>query len=72
MFQLKAISYQLDTEKAILTRFSEVDGTSYAGVVEHEGMLWVSCCNSDSSGIFLAKLKLPDPANLNQGPTFNK
>jgi hypothetical protein len=64
--------FWVDTEKAILTRFAEVDGTSYAGVVEHEGMLWVSCCNTDSSGIFLAKLKVPDPAIRSQGSASNK
>jgi len=50
--------FWVDPEKALLTRFAEMDGTSYPGIVEHEGMIWVSYCGGDRSGIFLAQVKL--------------
>jgi hypothetical protein len=53
--------FWFEPEKAVLTRFAEVDGSSYAGVVEHEEMLWITCANTEASGIFLAKLKVPAP-----------
>ena len=51
--------FWVDVEHGTLRRFAAIDGTSYAGVVEHEGMLWISCGNTDASGIFLAKMKVP-------------
>jgi hypothetical protein len=59
--------FWVDPDAATLTRFAEVDGTSYAGVVEHEGMLWVSCVKTDASTILLAKMKVPTAANRGQG-----
>jgi len=50
--------FWVDPEKAVFTKFVEADGTSYPGVVEHEGMIWVTYGLSDASGIFLAKAKL--------------
>jgi len=52
--------FWIDPERAVFTKFVEVDGTSYPGVVEHEGMIWVSYGVSDASEIFLAKIKVPD------------
>lgn len=54
--------FWVDADAATLTRFAEIDGTSYAGVVEHEGILWVSCVKTDASGIYLARMKLPSAA----------
>lgn len=52
--------FWLDPDKSLLTLFTEVDGTSYPGIFEHEGMIWVSYCGADRSGIFLAKVKIPN------------
>jgi len=52
--------FVLDPQKALLTQFAEFDGTSYPGVFEHEGMLWVTFTDSRASEILLAKVKLPD------------
>jgi hypothetical protein len=54
--------FWLDPERARLTRFAEVDGTSYAGVWEHEGALWVSSARSNVKEILFAKVPL-DPAS---------
>lgn len=50
--------FWVDPKQAIMTRFAELDGTSYAGAVEHEGAIWVSCADSDAAGIYLGKVKL--------------
>jgi hypothetical protein len=52
--------FQVDPEKAVFTKFVQLDGTSYPGLVEHEGLLWVTYGVSNASGIFLAKLPVPD------------
>ena len=54
-----ATLFWFDPPKALLTTFVEFDGTSYPGVVEHEGMLWVTYSASDVSTVYLAKVKLP-------------
>lgn len=53
--------FWVDPNQARVTRFAEMDGTSYPGLVEHEGMLWVSYVVwwEDAPGIYLAKLPLP-------------
>lgn len=51
--------FWVDPRTAVFTRFAEMDGSSYPGVVEHDGMIWVSCLGGDLSGIFLAKVDLP-------------
>ena len=58
----KITLFLVDPETAVLTVFAEIDGTSYAGLVEHEGELWVSCVGSDwetDMGIVLAKVGVP-------------
>jgi len=51
--------FWVDRERAVLKRFAEFAGTSYPGVVEHEGMIWVSSCASDASAVFLAQVATP-------------
>jgi hypothetical protein len=52
--------FRIDPEKGVFTKFVQLDGTSYPGLVEHEGLLWATYGVSDASGIFLAKIGLPD------------
>lgn len=54
--------FWVDPQNAILTRFAIVQGSTYGGFVEHDGALWVSCGDSTASGIYLAEVKLPAPA----------
>lgn len=54
--------FLVDTAKALLTMFAEIDGNTYGGIAEHDGMLWVSCAGEDAPGflgIFLAMVKVP-------------
>ncbi len=51
--------FWVDTESGTLTRFAEIDGTSYPGVVEHEGQLWVTSVRDDIHGILLGKVDIP-------------
>lgn len=51
--------FLVDAKKSLLTAFAEVDGTSYPGIVEHEGNIWVTYMGADRSGVFLAKVRLP-------------
>jgi len=56
--------FWVDPEKSSLTMFAEMDGTSYPGLVEHDGMLWVtyvgSACHRDVWEIRLAKVRIPE------------
>ncbi|MFC1454238.1 hypothetical protein ACFLQL_03565 [Verrucomicrobiota bacterium] len=58
----RIVLFWIDPEKGCFTRFAEIDGTSYPGVVEHEGMIWVTYVVywGDQPGIYLAKVKVPD------------
>jgi len=49
----------LDPGKALLTQFAEFDGTSYAGVFEHEGLLWVTFTDRLASEVLLGKVDVP-------------
>lgn len=54
--------FLLDTDSSQLTMFAEIDGTTYGGVAEHDGMLWVSYGAADKPGylaIYLAKTEVP-------------
>lgn len=52
--------FTLDPEKSLMTRFAELDGTTYAGIHEHEGMLWVASCSyPDVTEVLLAKVEIP-------------
>ena len=61
-----ATLFWVDAQKNLLTMFAECDGTSYPGVVEHDGMIWVayisSACRKDVWQVHLAKVKLPCPS----------
>ena len=50
--------FWVNPENAVFTRFAEMDGSSYPGIVEHDEMIWVTYLGGDLSGIFLAKLKV--------------
>ena len=52
--------FLLDPHKAILTQFAEFDGTSYPGIFEHEGMLWVTFTDTLASEVLLGKVRAPD------------
>jgi hypothetical protein len=49
----------VDPEKLVLTRFAELEGTTYAGIIEHEGKLIVSCAKNDVQEILLAEIEIP-------------
>lgn len=55
----RILLFWVDPEKGIFSRFAEMDGSSYPGIVEHDGMIWVSFCTGDMTGISLANLKIP-------------
>lgn len=50
--------FQVDLENAVLVKFAEFAGTSYAGVVEHDGKLWVTSSSSDTKVIYLAAVSI--------------
>jgi hypothetical protein len=54
----RATRFWGETDKSTLNRFAEVDGTGYFVAVEHEGKLWVTCCDTQASAIFLAKIPI--------------
>lgn len=53
------LGYLVDAEAAILTKVAEIDGTSYPGVAEHEGQLWVTYASGDAAKLSLAKADVP-------------
>ena len=58
-----ATLFLIDPEKMTMTMIAEFDGTSYPGIAEHDGMIWVtyvsSLCHKDIWEIHLAKIKIP-------------
>jgi len=56
--------FWVDPQKDLLTKFVDIDGTSYPGLGEHEGMIWVTYINTNWSKegwqVRLAKVKLPN------------
>jgi hypothetical protein len=55
--------FWLDPATSILTRFAQCDGTSYPGLFEHQGQLWItfvsSTCHQDNWRVQLARLPIP-------------
>lgn len=51
--------YIVDAVKNVMTRFATVGGTSYAGITEHDGMIWVSYGEGAAAAIYLAKVPVP-------------
>lgn len=51
--------FLIDSANVLMTRFAIVKGTSYAGIAEHDGMLWVSYGDGSASGIYIAKVPIP-------------
>ncbi|MBT6493014.1 MAG: SUMF1/EgtB/PvdO family nonheme iron enzyme, partial [Planctomycetaceae bacterium] len=63
----------LDAEKGTLTEFLLLPSggsSGYPGLVEHEGMLWVSYYSSHEgkAKVYLAKVKVPDISTIGQSP----
>jgi hypothetical protein len=58
----RVLLFWLDPEKALLTRFAEIDGTSYPGIVEHEGRIWVTYIVywGDQPGVYWAQIDVPN------------
>lgn len=56
----RIVLFTADPEKLVFKKIAEINGTTYAGIVEHEGKIWVSCANKDVNEILLAKVDIPD------------
>jgi hypothetical protein len=56
----RVVLFWVDPAKGVLTRFAEMDGTSYPGIVEHEGMIWTTFVAwwGEEPGIYLAKVPI--------------
>ena len=54
--------FWFDPDTGVGKRFAEMDGTSYVGMHEHEGELWITFCAGDRSGIALARVSIPPKA----------
>lgn len=52
--------FWIDPAAAVFTKLVQVDGTSYPGLVEHDGLLWITYGTRDSAEIRLAKIRVPD------------
>lgn len=52
--------FWVDPGTATLTRFAEMDGTSYAGIAEEDGVLWVTFRDAVANEILLTKIDLDD------------
>ncbi len=50
--------FRIDPDKALLIKCLELDGTSYPGLVEHEGDIWVSYGVGDASEIYLSRVMI--------------
>lgn len=54
------VLFWMNPETAVLTRFTEFEASrSYAGLVEHEGVLWVTFGNDPRSKVELTQIQLP-------------
>lgn len=54
--------FVVDVENAVFTKFAEMKGSSYGGIVERDGRLWVSYAGEDTPrqlAIFIADIDLP-------------
>lgn len=52
--------YWLDPERPVLTRFARFDGfMHYPGIVEHDGVLWMTCGKRGPFEVYLVKIELP-------------
>jgi hypothetical protein len=58
-----ATLFLIDPEEARMTMVAEFDGTTYPGIVEHDGMIWVtyvgSACHKDIWEVHLGKVNVP-------------
>jgi hypothetical protein len=57
-----ATLFLIEPEKGVMTMVAEFDGTSYPGLFEHDGMIWMtyisSACHKNIWEVHLAKLKV--------------
>jgi hypothetical protein len=53
------VLFHVDPQRALLTRWTQCAGTTYGGVQEHDGQLWISYGARDVSGIHLARVAIP-------------
>jgi len=52
--------FWMDPQTATLTRFAALDGyMHYAGIYEHDGMIWVSCGKREPFAVYLLKVRIP-------------
>jgi hypothetical protein len=52
--------FWIDPDAGVLTRFAECNGTTYGGVAEHEGKLWVTFSTpKTASEVLLATMDVP-------------
>lgn len=60
----RIVLFLIDPKSAVFTRVAEIDGTSYPGLAEHDGMICVTYIVhwGDEAGVYLAKL--PRPATM--------
>ena len=53
--------FWLEPREALLTRFAKLDGfMHYAGIVEHEGQIWVSCGQRGIFEVYIVKVQKPE------------
>lgn len=52
--------FEIDPASATLKIVTEINGTSYAGLVEHDGELWISYGSSGADTLYLVRTPLPD------------
>ncbi len=57
--QTRVTLFWLDPATRTLTKWFECKGSSYPGIVEHDGMIWVSHSSQDNTKVMMVKVKLP-------------
>lgn len=55
----KITVFHFDPQQALLTIKAEIDGTSYPGLIEHNGRLWISYGSAVATEIALASIPIP-------------
>jgi len=51
--------FSVAPDRGVFTKLLDVSGTSYPGLVEHDGHLWITYGVTDASGIYLTKVPRP-------------
>lgn len=55
----RVVLFWINPQTGVFTRLAEMDGTSYPGLCEHEGHLYVTFGGGDRSGIHMASFPIP-------------